>query len=279
MNRALLIRTWRDSVFLLLGCCALLFGFIWLRLWIVAQIDFAEAAEWFTRVLPKFFERLLPVSIDKIASIEGRVVFGYEELPVGLLLALWTVSRGSECLAGRLGDGTLEMLLAQPLRRLTLVTSHTGVTLLGVVLVVSSAWLGTATGILTMGFNESTTAITYLPATANLLCIGVLMTGIATLASAVARSRAEAVAMFVGFYVLEITGKILGLMTPDLAWLKKLTFLSAYEPTRLTIGLKSDPAHYWPLFWQYNGILVGLGFASLAIAATIFCRRDVSAPL
>ena len=279
MNRALWIQTLRESLLLLLGCCVLLFGFIWLRLWIVAQIDFAEAANLFTKMLPKFFQQLLPVPMDMIATIEGRVVFGYEEMPVGLLMALWTVTRGSECLAGRLGDGTLEMMLAQPVRRLALVTSHSGVTLLGVVGVALAAWLGTVTGILTVGFEEATSATTYLPATFNLLAVGTFMAGIATLASAVARSRAQAVALFVGFYVLEITCKILGLLSTNLAWLKKLTFLSLYEPTQLTIGLQSDPDHYGPLLWQYSGALIGLGIAAIAVAAAIFCKRDVPAPL
>ncbi|MBD14152.1 MAG: hypothetical protein CMJ72_03180 [Planctomycetaceae bacterium] len=279
MIRALWVQSLRDSALLLCGCCSLLFGFIWFRLWIVSQINFAEAVGLFNKMLPDFFHKLLPVPIDMIATLEGRVVMGYEELPVGLLMALWTVTRGTECLAGRLWDGTLEMLLAQPIKRLALVTSHTGVTLLGVVAMALAAWLGTATGILTVGFEAETFPRTYLPASINLFAIGVFMTGAATLVSAIARSRAQAVAFFVGFYVFEITLKIMGLMAPNLAWLKKMTFLSAYEPTKLTLGCLSDPASYLPLFWLYTGILVGLGFVALAISATIFCRNDVPAPV
>jgi hypothetical protein len=54
---------------------------------------------------------------------------------------------------------------------------------------------------------------------------------------------------------------------------------SAYEPTKLTIGLARDAAAYWPIFWQYNAILVGLGAALWLLAAAIFCHRDVPAPL
>ena len=279
MRRALWIHSWRDSRWLLLGCCALLIGFIWLRLWIIAQIDFAEAANLFSKMLPDFFQQLLPVPIDMITTIEGRVAIGYEELPVILLMALWTVTRGSECLAGRLGDGTMEMMMAQPIRRLDVVTSHSGVTLLGTGCLAVAAWLGNVAGIATVGFDEPTSTTTYLPASFNLLALGVFMAGCATLFSALARSRAEAVALFVGFYVLEMTLKILGLLSIKLSWLKGCTFLSAYEPTRLTIGLESDPERYWSLFWLSSGTLLGLGIAALALAATIFCQRDVPAPL
>jgi ABC-type transport system involved in multi-copper enzyme maturation permease subunit len=279
MFRALSIRSLRDSLTLLASCCALMFGFVWLRLWIVSQIDFQEAIGMFAKVIPPFIQKMLPVPIEVIATIEGRITFSYEELPVGLLIALWTVTRGSECLAGRLGDGTMEMLLSQPVRRLTLVTSHVSVTLFGLGLISLAAWLATAVGIATIDFDEPTSAQIYLPALANLLSVGVFMAGAATLASALARSRTHAVALFVAFYVVEITCKILGLLASKMAWLKKLSFLAAYEPTQLTVGLQQDPTATWPLFWQYNGLLIGLGMVALAIAATIFCHRDVPAPL
>jgi len=233
----------------------------------------------FAKVIPEFIQKMLPVPIEVIATIEGRISFSYEELPVALLVALWTVTRGSECLAGRLGDGTMEMLLSQPVRRLTIVTSHVAVTLLGVGFISLMAWLATALGIATIEFGESTSATTYLPAAANLFSLGVFMTGAATLASALGRSRAEAVAIFVAFYVIEFTCKILGLLASSVSWLTKLTFLSAYEPTLLTIGLHKEPAEHWLLFWQYNGLLLSLGIVTIALSATIFCHRDVPAPL
>jgi len=279
MFLTLFFRSFRDACVLLASCCALMFAFIWLRLWIVSQIDFREAIGLFHRVVPEFIEKMLPVPIEVIATIEGRIAFSYEELPVGLLMALWTVTRGSECLAGRLGDGTMEMLLAQPVRRRTMVTSHVAVTVLGVAMIALAAWLGTVVGIATIDFDEPSAARVYLPAAANLFSIGVFMAGAATLASALGGSRAHAVAIFVAFYVVEITCKILGLLASRMAWLKKLTFLAAYEPTILTIGLQRTPEQHWPLFWQYNAILLGLGIASLVVAMTIFCHRDVPAPL
>ncbi len=279
MFPALFIRTLRDSIPLLISCCALMFGFIWLRLWIVSQIDFQEAIGMFAKVIPEFIQKMLPVPIEVIATIEGRITFSYEELPVALLVALWTVTRGSESLAGRLGDGTMEMLLSQPVRRLTLVTSFVAVTVLGVSLITLAAWLATALGIATIDFDEPTSATTYLPAVANLFSLGVFMAGAATLASALGRSRAQAVAIFVAFYVVEFTCKILGMLASSMSWLKKLSFLSAYEPTILTIGLHNAPAEHWPMFWQYNGLLIGLGLAAIAVAASIFCHRDVPAPL
>lgn len=279
MLRSLSIRSLQDGLSLLASCCLLMIGFIWLRLWIVSQFEFEEAIAMFTKVVPEFFQKMLPVPIEVIATIEGRVVISFEELPVGLLLALWTVARGSECLAGRLGDGTMEMLLSQPVRRLTLVASHFAVTLLGVVLIALSAWLATAVGIATIEFDEPTRASIYYPAVTNLLTVGVFMAGAATLASALGKSRAHAVAIYVAFHVVEITCKILAVAATKMEWLKIFTFLTAYEPTKLTIGLIKEPAEFWPLFWQYNSVLVVLGLVAFAVAAAIFSHRDVPAPV
>jgi len=277
--RALLARTLRDALPLLVGCSVLITGFVWLRLWVVAQIDFDEATTLFTKILPKFFERLLPVPFETIATIEGRVAFGFEESPVLLLLSLWAVTRGTECLAGRLGDGTMEMLLAQPVRRLTVVVSHTVITLMGAVLIALAAWLGIGIGISVVGFDQPTTMSVYWPATTNLMGLGIFLVGVSTLASAVARTRSQAVGLIVSFIVIQMACKIMGMMSPNVAWLKKMTFLSAYEPTLLTTGMIKDPSTYGLLLWQYHFLLIGLGLAALALGTAIFCRRDVPAPL
>lgn len=269
----------KDGALLLATCCGLMFAFIWVRLWVVSQMDFKDAMGALGQLLPDFIQKMLPVPIEVIASIEGRITFGYEELPVGLLTALWAVTRGSECLAGRLGDGTMEMLLSQPVRRLTLVVSHVAVTLVGVLLIALSAWLATYVGIATIDFDEQSNPSTYIPAAVNLFSVGVFVSGVATLASAIGRSRAQAVAIAVAFYVVEITCKILGLLSSQVAWLKKLSYVSLYEPTWFTVSLQKDPAQYWPIFWQYNGLLMALGALTFVAAALIFCHRDVPAPL
>jgi len=264
---------------MLAACCLLVMGFMWLRLWIVAQIDLDEATPFIAEILPEFIKRMLPVPLEILTTLDGRAAFGFEELPTLLLMALWTVARGTECLAGRLGDGTMEMLLAQPVRRLTLITSHTGVTILGVLLIGAFAWIGTALGLTTVGFDQPSAATNFLPAAVNYCCFGGGLIGAATFTSALARSRGQAVGFFIAFYVVEFTCKIFALTLPAQVWLKWLTFMTAYEPTLLTIGLLQDPEQYGPLFWQYNVLLIGLGAAALVIAATMFCHRDIPAPL
>jgi ABC-type transport system involved in multi-copper enzyme maturation permease subunit len=278
MNRVLLRQSVRDSWLLLAACCALTAAFIWLRIWIASKIRTEAFIRMFSGAL-KMFASLLPVPIEDLASPLGRSAFSYEEMPVILLLGLWTVARGSECIAGRVGAGTMEMLLAQPLRRFTLVASHSTVTFAGVAVLGIASWLGLGAGLATSSFPAPPALRQLLPATANYVAFGLFLAALATAASAVFRTRSQAVAAVIAFYVVNLAAMILSRLSPSAEWLQNFTVFSTYEPTMLAINLARDAEHAWPLFWQYNAVLVGLGAALWGAAATIFCRRDVPAPL
>jgi ABC-2 type transport system permease protein len=278
MNRALIKRSILDSWALLVSCAVMMAAFVCVRVWFASKIEVDALVKLFSGGL-KVFENLLPVSIEDLASPLGRAAFGFEELPTILLMGLWTVSRGSECLAGRVGAGTMEMLLAQPVSRLSVVTSHTSVTLVGVVALGLAGWLGTGLGLEISAFESPPTWSAVAPAVANFVALGVLQVGGVTLVAALARTRAQAVAIVIAIYVVELALMIVSRISPSSAWLGNLTYITAHQPSYLTIGLARDPATYWPIFWQYNLLLVGLGFVLFVAAATIFCRRDVPAPL
>jgi ABC-type transport system involved in multi-copper enzyme maturation permease subunit len=278
MNLVLLARSLRDSWLLLASCCTMALAFTWLRVWVASQIKVDAFIKFFSESL-QIFQALLPVPIEELASPLGRVSFSFEELGLLLLLGLWTVTRATDCLAGRIGAGTMEMLLAQPIRRLTLLTTHTWITLGGVLAIGAASWLGVKLGLQFSEFDKAPPWTALAPAATNFVCLGVFITGAATLISALSRTRAQAVGVVIGCYVVELMLMIIGRLNDRFEWMNRLTILSAYEPTLLTIGLNRDPSAYWPLFWQYNATLVGLGVAALAASAAIFCRRDVPAPL
>lgn len=278
MNRVLVVRSFRDNWLLLASCCVLTTAFICVRVWVASKIKMEHFIKIFSGGL-KFFQDLLPVPIEELASPLGRAAFSYEELPVILLLGLWTVTRGSDCLVGRVSAGTMEMLLAQPLRRITLVTSHSLVTLAGVAALGAASWLGLVLGLDIAEFESPPALRSLAPAAVNYLAFGLFITGAATLTSALARTRSQAVAIVAGFYVVELALMIVARLSPSARWLEWLTVTSIYEPTKLALGVARDAAANWSQCWEYSAALAGLGAASWILAAAIFCRRDVPAPL
>jgi len=59
------------------------------------------------------------------------------------------------------------------------------------------------------------------------------------------------------------------------AWLRYLSFLTAFEPQRLILL----PEEGLGVALRYNGTLLALGLISYLMAAVIFTRRDIPAPL
>ena len=278
MNLVLLGRSLRDGWLLLLSCSLLSLGFTWLRVWVASHIKVDAFVKFFSESL-QIFQALLPVSIEELASPLGRVAFSFEEFGLLMLLGLWTVTRATDCLAGRIGAGTMEMLLAQPVRRITIISTHATVTLLGVLAIGLASWLGVYLGLQFSKFDDPPEIDKVVPAVLNFLCLGVFITGAATLVSALVRSRSQAVGIVIGFYVIQLTLMIVGRLNDRFDWMNRLTIFSVYEPTLLTIGYERDPSAFGPLVWQYNGTLLGIGAGCLALSALIFCRRDVPAPL
>ncbi|MEM9657169.1 MAG: ABC transporter permease subunit, partial [Planctomycetota bacterium] len=191
----------RDSWLLLAGCCGVLALFLSFRVWVASQIDFGAFQTFLAVGMPKFVEKLLPVPVDVLGTPEGRVAYGFEEFPVIVLSGLWAIARGSECLSGRLSAGTMEMLLAQPIRRFTLFATHTLVTLAGAALVGFASWLGTGLGVAWSSFAEPPELRVFTPAAVNLVGLCVFFAGFTTLLSAVTRTRSQTVALAIGFYV------------------------------------------------------------------------------
>jgi ABC-type transport system involved in multi-copper enzyme maturation permease subunit len=278
MNAVLVLRSFRDSWPLLASCSVLAMGFTWLRVWVTSHIKMDAMVKFFSESL-QIFQKLLPVPIEQLASPLGRVVFSFEEFGLVLLLGLWCVTRSSDCIAGRVGAGTMEMLLAQPVRRLTAVNSHTIVTLVGVLLIGAASWLGIGLGLAFSNFEDPPIWTDVAPAVLNFIALGVFVVGVGTFVSALVRSRSQAVGIVVGFYVIQIAVMIVGRVSTQFTWMQWLTIFSVYEPTLLTLGLHREPDKFWPLYWQYNFCLVGLGVLLLAVSDAIFCRRDVPAPL
>jgi ABC-type transport system involved in multi-copper enzyme maturation permease subunit len=273
-----MVRSVRDSWVLLASCCALTIAFICARIWVASKIKVEHFIKIFSEGL-RIFQNLLPVSIEDLASPLGRSAFSYEELPVILLLGLWTVSRASDCMAGRVAAGTMEMLLAQPLRRIEVAASHSLVTLGGVAALVVASVVGLAWGIQVSDFDAPPRLAALAPSAFQYAGLGVFWLGAATLVSAIAATRAQAVAAVLAIYVVELALMLIARISPSVHWLENLTILSAYEPTLLALGLEHKSAEYWPLFWQYNAWLFGLGAALWGAGTTIFCRRDLPAPL
>jgi len=186
----------------------------------------------------------------------------------------WAVGRGSDAVSGGISDGTLELLLTAPVRRVTVLWVPAVVTALGSVLLGLALWLGTWIGINTVTLEGPTSIGDYLPGVVNMVTMTFCLTGLTTLLSSWDNNRWRTIWLSGGLFVVSLIVKLIARLWEPGDWLKYLSFLTAFEPQNLILlGNRG-----WPLALEYNGTLLAVGLLSYAAAAVIFTYRDIPVP-
>ncbi len=279
MRLALVRKSVRESQLLLISSTLVMFAFCWLRVWLISLLP----TDRFETIVEQFreFERFVPVPFEQLFTYAGRLALTYDELIVVMCVVVWAIARGSDCVAGELGRGTMEMVLAQPVSRRRVLWTQSLVTISGLALLVLASWVGIYVGIQTTAVDEPVQApdlspwalpgmladpaqmlegptrkvpmsekvspAVLWPATVNLFCLGFFLAGLSTLVSAADRYRWRTIGIVAAIYVVQLIMKIVGLAADRWAWLLKCTFLTAYDPERFVSVAVHTPEHTWSL--------------------------------
>ena len=270
IHRVLIRKYISQSALLFCSCGAALFAFAWVRVWVVSLLDMGQ----FETILDQFreFEKFAPVEFDTLFTYPGRVGMTYDEPIVILCTVIWCITRGSDVVSGELGRGTLEMLLAQPIRRTTLLWSHATVSVAGLMLLCLLVWAGVGVGVYATTVNESVApptfqipilnlelplsvdepetfevplrdrvdVRTYAASTFHLFAFGFFLLGLTSMFSTFDRYRWRTVGTVVGIYVLQLVMFGLGKAAERLDWLLSFTFFSCYKPQKMTSMVTAD---------------------------------------
>jgi len=274
-NRSIWNKTWGDQRLLVLALGGLWAAFPWIYLWLQAQIPMPAFQEVLLRAIPADWQKLSGVPFSEVATHAGRVALAFVDPVVVLAATVWGITRGSDAVSGPLERGTMEMMLAAPVRRSALfvtqalATTAAAALLCGVLL--GAIWSAVALG----PWAGSVEPARFLPAVANVFGLMVCIAGIASSVSAADSHRWRTVGILCGFYVFSILAKLVGRLSGSLEWVGYLSILNAYEPQRLVGGTTES----WMLLARYDGILLGIGLAAYVLGGLAFARRDLPAPL
>jgi ABC-2 type transport system permease protein len=281
VNSTLIKKSIHEARLLFGGLGLLLFAFCWLRVFIVSRLQTSQFAAIIEQVWDQF-RNFWPVSLEQLLSYTGRIAVGYNEPIIVFGISIFAIARGSDVVSGELGRGTLEMLLAQPVSRLSVLYTHVVVTVGCIGLLCASTLAGTAAGIYTMKvkedlpspsigipgmglriplslqkpekisvpMSEKTKVSYFVPGAFNLFCLGVAVAGFSTLVSSMDRYRWRTIGVVVGVYVVMIVVKLLGQTIDEVAWLQYLSIFTAYEPQKFVSIGKHEPAMGWALVMQ-----------------------------
>jgi ABC-2 type transport system permease protein len=275
-NRVLWEREWNDAKWLTVGACLLMFSFAWVYVWLMAQIDLGPLAL-FLKALPSAWERLSPVPFTKLATSPGLLSALYVDPVVLFTCIIWAIARGSS-LSGEADRGTMEMLLAQPVSRLSVVLIGVVITVFGAAAFSISVWVGSWVGMTLVRLKDPVDPLIFIPSAFNLFCTIFCVAGMTTAISAADRYRWRTVGVIGGIFIVQLIIKVISRMWISGGWwLKYATFLTGFEPQAL--ALVDDRADLMRSIIGYNAPLLLLGTAGFVAACVTFCRRDLPAPV
>lgn len=220
------------------------------------------------------------VSLDRAADMMS---VSYVHPLVLAILCIWAIGRAANAIAGEIDRGTMELLLAQPIRRSQLVFAHLVVDAIIFPSLCGVMWLGTYCGTWWMGLQTAENPrlqvdpFRFLPA---LLCVSMLLfsvSGVTMALSALGRSRARvwgwAISLDLSMFLVNVFGQI---WPEALGWLRPLTNHYHYQPQKLI-----QTADWYLLgdVWLHLAVLASIGLGGYGFAWFWFSRRDLPAPL
>jgi ABC-2 type transport system permease protein len=274
LNRAVWRQAWGDQKVLLLALAVLWAAFPWIYIWLQAQVPMGDF-QMLLRLIPEDWQKLSGVPLAEVATHAGRVALAFVDPIVILGATVWGVTRGSDVVSGPLERGTMEMVLAAPVRRTAVYASHAAATIAGGAVACGVLLAGLWSAVALGPWSASLEPARFAPAVANVFGLVVCMAGVAGLVSAAGSHRSRTIGIMCGFYVLSLLLKLVGRLSGRLGWAGWLSVFTAYEPQRLVSGT----AEAWWLVARYDAVLIGIGLAGYLVGALIFARRDLPAPL
>ena len=203
-------------------------------------------------------------SAGSLASPEGFITAEFFAW-IPLLLLIIDVVGGTAAFAGEERAGTMDVLLAQPIKRWQVGVAKWLALATSVSLAALSGILGFALAMLFVEFDLTLSTLS--EATISMLPLTLLFLGASLLASALFPSRAAAAMAMTGIVVVSYLLQILGDTAPVMNTVRQVSPFYWAEPSRVLLG-------EFP--WVRSLVLAILGIFLAALAIRAFDRRDIA---
>ena len=209
---------------------------------------------------------------------------GYVHPLMLTVLGIWALGRAANAIAGEIDRGTMELLLAQPIRRAQVVLAHLLVDAIVLPSLCFCMWIGTYCGTWWMGLQDNENVLQrvdptrFLPGLLFVVAMMFAISGVTMWISAMGRSRARvwgwAVTIFLSMFLINILGQI---FWPEVfEWVRPFTVYFHYHPQMMILddGWRNNTDG-----WLHLAALIGTGAGGYGLAWGTFCYRDLPAPL
>jgi ABC-2 type transport system permease protein len=261
----LLDHHWRRhrTALVLLAAGAALFEFIVAR--VAPTPEQAGFLQGLLRMAPEPVQQMLGEQLAASLTARGFLAFFYAHPFPLLMLAVWAVRLSSGALAGEIGRGTMDLIAARPVSRVSQVGAALVAMAGGLALIAAAQWAGTATGLLVRGVpGVRSRDFVAVAGMAWLLFAAFGAIGLAV--SAAAREGGTAVSFTAGLMSVSFALDYLARVWEPIRDLRALSLFRYFDPQGMLLrGLETVDV----------ATLVGVLAVSTLAAFVIFARRNL----
>jgi ABC-2 type transport system permease protein len=235
----------------------------------------------------------------QINDPQSLLSVGYVHPFIITVYCIWAIGRSSGAIAGEIDRGTMELLLAQPIARWKVITTHLAVDIVTIPVLVACMVLGTAAGIHLFDVYGAAAPVVgpnrpvvirledFARAAINSAALMFAVSGYTIFLSAIGRYRWRVLGVALGVTLVQFLINILGEVWSPLQALRPLTVFYYYRPQPIILRLPDQwmvpiGRGFSESVWFMAHVVVTLtlvGAVGYLLAIWRFTRRDLPAPL
>ncbi len=247
-----------------------------LDLWsyLAALVPFEELQKKIFEGPGKIVQTLIGGETIDFRHLQDMLSIGYVHPLTQTILCVWAIGRAAGAVAGEIDRGTMELLLAQPITRSSVILAHLVVDALTIPVLCLSLWAGTCLGIWLVDLNAD--PLRFAPALLSVAALLFAVSGSTMWLSAAGRFHGRALGLAVLVTLLQFLVNLIGQLWDQAEPLRPFTVFYYYQPQQPIL----NPQWYRQVdAWLRLAVLAGVGTAGYVLAWWTFHRRDLPAPL
>jgi ABC-2 type transport system permease protein len=217
-------------------------------------------------VLP---EELLNLGSGSLFTLPGTVTLGLQHPMALALLGIFAIGTASTAVAGERTRGTLEVLLARPIGRISLYASILVAVLVIIAIVLVAILGGMIAGAALVGIGAQLDASRVPLVALNGFGLWAAFASFALAASVTFDRPGPAIGISMAWLLIHYFLEILGSLWTDAAWIQEYSLLHHFNPTEILTGVPDLTDLV---------IVFAAAIVPIAYALYVFPQRDLAAP-
>jgi len=264
--RNLMARLMRRHAVTILACAGVLAGFQLLMCAIVATIDIGGALEQLVAFAPPAIQAMISQSVLAGGTVPGLMAFAWNHPITHALAMAVPIMLAARAVAGEVESGTIELVLAQPISRVTWLAAHVVFALAAMGVVAGAGVTATAVGQRIFDI-DAFTHVRLLALLAAFLLLQLSVFAITLAFSAVSREAGRVAFAGVMVALMSYLVQAVAALWPRVESLGRYSLHHYYDPRALLVEGRFDPLVVI--------VLLGTAVVAGAVAVHAFRSRDL----